>query len=54
MPTYQMWREKVTHYCYEVEANSIEEAEELFDNDDLEPVDEQETWNTTDIEEVKE
>lgn len=53
MPVYQLTYERVTHYRHEVEADTLEQAKELFDKNLSSCVDEQETWNTTDIEEVK-
>jgi hypothetical protein len=49
---YTLTYEKVTHYRHEVDADSIEQAKQLFDSNESWCVDEQETWNTTDIEEV--
>jgi hypothetical protein len=54
MPKYQLTYERVTHYLHEVEAPNLEEANELFDKNLSSCIDEQETWNTTDIELVKE
>lgn len=53
MPKYQMTYERVTHWLHECEANSPEEAKEIFERNDSVCIGEQETWNTTDIDEVK-
>jgi hypothetical protein len=53
MPKYQLTYERVTHWLHEVEANTLEEAKELFERNLSSCIDEQESWNTTDIEEVK-
>lgn len=50
MAKYWMTIEKVTHYLHEVEADSLEEAKALFENNESTCIDEQETWNETDIE----
>jgi hypothetical protein len=49
---YTLTYENVIHHRHEVEAGSLEEARRLFDTNESVCVDTQETWNTTDIEEV--
>jgi hypothetical protein len=51
---YTITYEQVIHHRHEVIAGSLEEAQRLFDNNKSVCVDTQETWNTTDIEEVME
>lgn len=54
MKKYTLTYENVIQHRHEVEAGSLEEARRLFDTNESVCVDTQETWNTTDIEEVKE
>lgn len=54
MPKYHRWIESTAHYLHEVEADSIEQAKALFETNDSWCIDEQHTWNTTDIELVEE
>jgi hypothetical protein len=49
---YTITYEQVFHHLHEVTAGSLEEAERLFESNQSVCVDTQETWNTTDIEEV--
>lgn len=51
MPKYQVWYERVTHWLHEVEAESPEEAKLLFEQNMGTCVDEQETYNRSDVEE---
>jgi hypothetical protein len=53
MPKYTLTYERTTHYRHEVIADSLEQAEELFEKNESVCVDEQETWHTTDIEEME-
>ena len=54
MPKYQLTYERVTHWLHEVEAKNLEEAKKLFERNLSSCIDEQESYNTTDIELVKE
>ena len=54
MPKYQMTYERVTHWLHECEANSLEEAKEIFGRNGGSCIGEQETHNKTDIDEVDE
>lgn len=54
MAKYQMTYERVTHWLHEVEADTLEEAQEIFDKNLSSCIDEQESYNKTDIELVEE
>jgi hypothetical protein len=53
MPIYTLTYERTTHYRHEVDADTVEHAKERFDKNESVCVDEQETWHTTDIEEME-
>lgn len=54
MAKYTKFYETITHTTVQVEAQDLDEAQWLFDNEKGTIIDVQETWNTLDIEEVKE
>lgn len=53
MPVFTRTTEHTFHYEYQVEASSMEEAEEKFANNEATLIGSQETFNNTDIDEVK-